>query len=157
MHSMHWKEHFTHCKNTRIFHNVSEKFLHGIIPNITKWQSSLNRIFTNSNSISSFINKQISHIGTSQKSHTSQCGNFIIFQSLRFHVKSILGIQEMQNLQLFFIFMKFCTFWRLKFIKLTKFWAPKWQKVTVLALLDSQKLISRKIWVIEKSCLNVSM
>ena len=47
--------------------------------------------------------------------------------------------------------MKFDTFWRLKFTKSTKFRAPKLAKTTVLQILDSQKLISRKIWVIGKS------
>ena len=32
------------------------------------------------------------------KSNGAQCGNFIIFQSLRFYVKSIFGILEVQNL-----------------------------------------------------------
>ena len=47
------------------------------------------------------------------------------------------------------LFMKFCTDWRMKFTKLTKFRVPKKAKTAVLELLDSPKLISRKIWVIE--------
>ena len=35
----------------------------------------------------------------------SQCGNFMIFLSLRFYVKSLLGILEMQNLP-FIIFTR---------------------------------------------------
>ena len=46
--------------------------------------------------------------------------------------------------------MHFCTFWKLKFIKSTEFRAPKMVKMTFLALLDSAKLISRKIWMIWK-------
>ena len=49
------------------------------------------------------------------------------------------------------IFMHFCTFWRLKFTKWTKFTAPKMAKTASFALLESTKLISRKIWVIGKS------
>ena len=41
--------------------------------------------------------------------------------------------------------MKFCTFWRLKFTKLTKSWASKLSKTAVLEFRNSQKLISRKI------------
>ena len=50
-----------------------------------------------------------------------------------------------------FDFSNFCTFWRLKFIKLTHFRAPKMAKMSVLVLLQSSKSISRKIWKIEKS------
>ena len=35
---------------------------------------------------------------SAQVSANAQCGNFIIFLSLRFHVKSILRILELQNL-----------------------------------------------------------
>ena len=44
-----------------------------------------------------------------------------------------------------FFLMNFCTFWRLKFTKLTKFRAPKMAKTAVSQILDSPKLISRKI------------
>ena len=47
-------------------------------------------------------------------------------------------------------FRHFSTFWRLKFIKSTKFRALEIAKTAVFNLLDSQKLISRKIWVMEK-------
>ena len=47
--------------------------------------------------------------------------------------------------------MKLCTFWRLKFTNFTKSRPSKKAKTTVLELLDSPKLISRKIWVIGKS------
>ena len=43
-------------------------------------------------------------------------------------------------------FMNFCTFWRLKFTKLTRFLTPKIAKTLNLELLESPKLISRKIW-----------
>ena len=49
------------------------------------------------------------------------------------------------------IFMNFCTIWRLKFTKLTKFTFPKMEKTAFFALLESTKLISRKISVIQKS------
>ena len=47
--------------------------------------------------------------------------------------------------------MNFCTLWRLKFTKLTNFKAPKMIKTPVLVLLNSPKLISRKIWMTKKS------
>ena len=50
-------------------------------------------------------------------------------------------------------FYEFFYFQRLKFTKLTKFRAPKMAKMAKMAvfeLLDSPKLISRKIWVVEK-------
>ena len=47
--------------------------------------------------------------------------------------------------------MKFCTFWRLKFTKLTKFRTPKIAKTAIFALLESPKVISRKIWMTEES------
>ena len=46
--------------------------------------------------------------------------------------------------------MNFCTFRRLKSTKLTIFKATKIAKKSVLELLDSPKLISRKIWMTEK-------
>ena len=45
----------------------------------------------------------------------------------------------------------FSTFWGLNCTQLTKFKAPKMAKTVVLALFHSSKLISRKIWVMEKS------
>ena len=91
--------------------------------------------------------------------HTKpQCGNFKIFLSLRFYVKSKLGILEVQNLPFLdiqrlwiLIFMNFCTFWRLKFTKWTKCTAPKMAKMADFALLESSKLISCKFWMIQKS------
>ena len=50
-----------------------------------------------------------------------------------------------------FFFMKFCTFWRQEFTKLTIFKAPKMAQMTDLELLNSPKLISHKIWETEKS------
>jgi len=49
------------------------------------------------------------------------------------------------------IFMNFCIFWRLEFTKSTKIRAPEIAKTAVLLLLDSPKLISRKIWMTEKT------
>ena len=49
------------------------------------------------------------------------------------------------------ILMHFCTFWRLQFTKWTKFTALKVAKTAIFALSESSKLISRKIWVIQKS------
>ena len=81
----------------------------------------------------------------------------MIFLSLRIHVKSILGgfYVEVQNLPFdhismlrIVISMNFCTFWMLKSTKLTKVSVPK---MAFFELLDSPKLLSRKIWVIEKS------
>ena len=43
------------------------------------------------------------------------------------------------------IFMYFCSFWRLKYTKLTKFTALEIAKTSVFALLNSPKLISHKI------------
>ena len=47
--------------------------------------------------------------------------------------------------------MNFGTFWKLKWTKLTDSRAPKLTKKALLEVLNSQILISRKIWVIEKS------
>ena len=49
------------------------------------------------------------------------------------------------------IFKNFCTFRRLKFIKLSILRAPKTAQTAVIELLDSPKLISRKIWMTKKS------
>ena len=51
----------------------------------------------------------------------------------------------------FWFFVTFCTFWKLKFNKWTKLRALKIAKTAVLKLLDSQILISHKIWMTEKS------
>ena len=48
--------------------------------------------------------------------------------------------------------MIFCTFTRLKFPKFAIFTALKTAKMAVFAFLESSKLISRTIWVAEKSC-----
>ena len=68
--------------------------------------------------------------GTTADALYSHCGNFIIFLLLRFYVKSILGILEVQNhLEAWNFdiceFLHFCILSRLKFVKLTKFWNPK--------------------------------
>ena len=49
------------------------------------------------------------------------------------------------------IFVDFCTLFLLKFTILTNFRASKKGKMTILELLHSPKLISWKIWVIQKS------
>ena len=88
----------------------------------------------------------------------TQCGNFMIFLSLRFYVKAIFveSISAESAIlthlgALNFEFHEFCIFWRLQSTKLTKFRAPNMAKMA-LELLNSPKLISRKIWVTEKFC-----
>ena len=87
----------------------------------------------------------------------AQCGNFRILLSLRFYVKSILGIVEVQKL----LFLPFWGLWILliwwiaafkkcKNSKKSKFRAFKCVKMADFGLLESSKLISRKIWVIQK-------
>ena len=87
-----------------------------------------------------------------------QCGNFRIFQSLRFYVKSILGILEVQILQFLAIFwvMNFANFWNFSTQKSAKIHKNpnseplnvlKWQ---ILHFWNLQKLISHKTRVIEK-------
>ena len=49
------------------------------------------------------------------------------------------------------IFMNVSTFWRLKFAKSTKFRTSKMAKTAFLQRLNWSKLISRKIWMTEKS------
>ena len=67
--------------------------------------------------------------------------SYRIFLSLRFYVKSKLANAESQNLpflrigrlwSLFFVFLQFCTFWRLKLAKSTKFKCPKMAKTSDL-------------------------
>ena len=89
-----------------------------------------------------------------------ECGNFMIFLSLslRFYVKSILGIVEVKNLP-FFTFRGY-EFWLLYIFALIEGWNKSNQQnsellrrivnMAFLALLNFPKLISRKIWVIEK-------
>ena len=48
----------------------------------------------------------------------------------------------------------FALFGMVKFSKSTKFIAPKMSKTAVLQLLDSPKLISRKIWMTENSAIS---
>ena len=81
------------------------------------------------------------------------------FLSLIYYVKSISEFLEVKwhsaistHLEaLNFDFYEFFHIWRPKFTKWTIFRAPKIAKMAVLGLLDSPKLISRKIWLIEKS------
>ena len=51
----------------------------------------------------------------------------------------------------FWFFNDFCTYGRLIFNKLTKFRDSKMAKTAFLELLDSPKLISREMWMTEKS------
>ena len=81
-----------------------------------------------------------------------ECENFIIFLSLRFYVKSIFGILDRSAKYAILTHLQalFALFCRLKCTKSTKFRGPKMAKKGILGLLDSPKLISRKIWMIEK-------
>ena len=90
----------------------------------------------------------------------TQCGNFMFFPSLRFYVKSILGILEVQNLPFYHIyrlwiwfFVNFLNFSLQKvpkFLKKSNFRAFKYVEIADFALLKSPNLISHKIWVVEK-------
>ena len=83
----------------------------------------------------------------------TQCGNFMIFLSLRFYVKSILENSrsaksailthsQALNFDIYEIF----TFWRLKCTKLTKI-----AEMAIIEFQNSPKLISCNVWVREKS------
>ena len=83
-----------------------------------------------------------------------QCGNFIIFLSLRLYVISKLMNLDFRISKSAILthlvalncdFYEFLHFVRLKFTKSTKFRAPKMTKTAVLELRGSPKLISRKI------------
>ena len=81
----------------------------------------------------------------------AQCGIFRIFLSLTFYVKSNLAILGAQNLQ-------FWPLWRtvhflkvLEILKIWKFCVTKKVKETVFETEKMPNLISRKIWVAEKS------
>ena len=70
----------------------------------------------------------------------------MIFLSLRFYVKSILRILQMQYMPFqqiqrlsILIYLNFCTFWRLKLTKITKFRAPKIAKMAVLKCVEDKK------------------
>ena len=82
------------------------------------------------------------------------CRNYIIFSMTQILREIKVGnsrvlqichlqIEKLWNLKLWI----FCLFWRLKFTKLTHFRASRMAKVSVVGLLDSPKLISRKILV----------
>ena len=93
-----------------------------------------------------------------QKFLNQDCGNCMFFLLFRFCVKLHFGNLERQILPFqhilrhwLLIFVDFCTFSRLRFTKLSKFRVPKTTQTAVLELLDSPKLISRKIWMTEKS------
>ena len=63
-----------------------------------------------------------------QEVNKPQCGHFMIFLLLSFYVKSILEILKLHDLLFrgseFWFLQNFCTFWRLKLIKLVRFRAP---------------------------------
>ena len=86
---------------------------------------------------------------------STQCGNFRIFKQLRFYVKSLFGILEMQNLLFTFRgsndFYEFLHFMKAEIYQINKIQCPKIAKKEVLQFLNSPKLISRKIWMTEKS------
>ena len=84
----------------------------------------------------------------------AQCGNCMIFYHSDFTWNQIWGFLK-YKIRLFYTFLGsvswfFALFegWNYQIIKIQ---SPFWlQKMAVLALLHSQKLISRKIWMIEK-------
>ena len=80
---------------------------------------------------------------------TSQCGNFIIFLSLRFYVKSIFENQEVLKMP----FSQFLGLWK---CKKYKFRGSKCVQTGVFGLPKSLTLISRKIWGTEKSAISTS-
>ena len=86
------------------------------------------------------------------ESTSALCENFSIFQSLRFCVKSILGIFEVEKLpfsqfQILWIFI----FWKLKLQTLQNSEQLKLKKTALFEFQEVAKLISRKIWVTEIS------
>ena len=88
----------------------------------------------------------------------SKCGNFMSLLSFRFYVKSILEILEVQNLPFWhilrlwiFIFYELLHFWEVEIDQINKIRSLKMAKTADFALLESPKLISRKISVVQKS------
>ena len=77
----------------------------------------------------------------------SQCGNFMIFLSLRFYVKSNLGEARSSKTAVFAIFeaLNFVDLVNFSLSKLYKFSASICVKMADFALLGSSNLISRKI------------
>ena len=73
-------------------------------------------------------------------------------QSWRMHSLKICLLTRSRGSEVWFLCI-LCTFWRLKkSTKLTNLRAaPKMAKIAISELLHSSKLISRKIWVTEKS------
>ena len=72
-------------------------------------------------------------------------------QSRRIYSLKICNFEFWHNQGLWnLIFVNSWTFWWLKNTKLAKFRALKMSKTSFLELIDSPKLISRKIWVMEK-------
>ena len=84
----------------------------------------------------------------------TQCGNFRTFLFFRFYVKSS---SKTANFVIFWG-SEFCYLVNFSLQKVqkksqkSKFRATKCAKMADFALLESPSLISRKIWVIEKSC-----
>ena len=67
------------------------------------------------------IREVYGHFQFFQNDEIAQCGNFMIFLSFRFYVKSILGIVEMQKLLFFavlgdvnFVYYEICAFKKCK-------------------------------------------
>ena len=83
------------------------------------------------------------------KVFSAQCGNFKIFLSLRFYVKSKLMNLKSQNLP--FFICKGSEFWFCEFLHFLKGEIYQNDQTAVLEFLDSEKLISRKVWITEKS------
>ena len=89
--------------------------------------------------------------------NTTQCGNFTIFLSLRFYVKSGDARSTKSAILTRFgpldfnFYVFFCPLWSVKLTKKSKLKVSKIEKRTFLELLHSSKLISRKIWMTEKS------
>ena len=89
----------------------------------------------------------------SRKISEAQCGNFMIFLSLRIYMKSIFGIRYTSaksaiftNLEaLDFDFYEFLHFLNYEIYQIIELQSPKNGKMAVLELTDSPKLISRKI------------
>ena len=89
---------------------------------------------------------------------TAQCGNFIIFLSSRFYVKSVFWDSRSANSTILTHlealncdFYEFLHFLKAKINQKSKLRISKIVKKAYFALLESSKLISRKISVIQKS------
>ena len=87
--------------------------------------------------------------------NAKKCGNFRIFLSLIFYVKSILPNLEVQTLPFWhFDCVVFCAIfegWNLPNYQNSDFRVSDIEKMAIFELRKSLILISRKIWVAEKS------